>query len=261
VASTMHGRPSWRSGFEVLTRESAQPNWRCAPRIDERLTEKIAEANEIEPAIDAELLLRVGAHGSSSEILRHEASQIAAVRGCARCNCLVISNSELDARQIEDLFSVGRRFVSGARPWLTLLSVGAPAIRYWHRIEGLRREIAYAKLDADAAAAFAVSVATAAMANHLVIATDALGLAMLRKYGQRLLAASPKVSLLGDERAKRDDDLALLHEFVAMNLAELHTVVGSRRFWRTLNIDLESLPRSLAERVLIFGADDHQTHA
>jgi hypothetical protein len=79
---------------------------------------------------------------------------------------------------------------------------------------------------------------------------------MMRKYGRRLLAASPKVSLLGDERSKSDDDLALLREFVAMNFAELHGVVGSRRFWRTLNIELESLPRSLAKRVLIFDAHD-----
>ena len=66
VASTIRGRPSWRSGFDVLTPASAELSWRCAPRIDERLKEKIAEAAEIEPAIGADLLLRLEAHGSSS---------------------------------------------------------------------------------------------------------------------------------------------------------------------------------------------------
>ena len=249
MTSTIGGRPSWRSGFEVLAPESA--SWRCAPRIDERLQAKIVEAGEIEPAIDAELLLRLEAHGSSGEIKPHELAQIAAVRGCARCNCLVVSQAELGAQHVENLFSVGRRFASSARPWLTLLSVGAPAIRYWHKIEGLRREIAYAAIDADAAPGFAVSVVTAAMANHVVVATDSLGLAMMRKYGRRLLAASSRVSLFGVERLMSDDDVALTREFVAMNFGELHAVVGGRGFWRKLGVDLESLPRTLAERVLI----------
>jgi hypothetical protein len=253
LTSPMKGRPSWRSGFELLQGGDGAlaTDWPCAPKIDERLRKQVLEAAQIEPAINADLLLRVGLHGSSGHIREEESAYIAAVRSCARCHCLVVSESKLGEAQIDCLFAMGREFVTSVRPWLTLLSVGAPAIRYWHRHNGLRREIGYTPPDAGAATGFAVSVVTAAMADHLVVTADPLGVAMMRQYGPRIFATTPKVSLLAAEISLDAEDVAFFREFIAMNLNGFHALIAGSEFLRALNIDAAGAHPSFAPRIVV----------
>ncbi len=253
LTTTMRGRPSWRSGFDALkpSEGNLHASWICEPRIDDHLRNQVSEAGELEPAINADLLLQLGLHKSSGPVTDPEAAYITAVRSCARCHCLVVTKSKLDEPQICRLLSAGRRFVSSVRPWLTLLSVWPPTICYRHKNLGLRREIGYAPLDADAAAGFAISVAAASMANQLVIAADPLGVAMMRKYDARIFATSPKVSLLAVNNSLSADDLFFFTEFVAMNFADFHTVIADEGLLREFNFDLEAPGNVFAPRMVV----------
>ncbi len=246
LTTTTQGRPSWRSGFNVLKGCEGElaGRWICEPKIDDRLRNQVLEAADIEPAINPDLLLQLGLHRSSGQITDQESAYIAAVRSCARCHCLVVSEFKLDERQVRRLLSAGRRFVNSARPWLTLLSVAAPVVGYWHRNNGLRRETAYAPVDADAAAGFTISVAAASMANQLVVAADSLGVAVLRKYGARIFGTAPQVSLLAHGFSLSDEDMVFLREFVAMNFVDFQTVIAGEGVLRAVGADIES-PRAL----------------
>jgi tetratricopeptide (TPR) repeat protein len=255
----MRERPIRHSGFQAVQEEIDEEgtrSWRCVPQIDDALRTHVAQAAELEPAIDERLLTHSLLHNSSGPVRASELSYISAVRSSARCNCLVVSESALDPGQVGLLLTAPSPLVTSARPWLTLMSSRPSSLVYWHRTNGRRREIAYQPRPAALGAAFFATVLTASMPDQHVVTADGLGLALLRGYGQRLFAASPKMTLFGGDFPLQAQDMAFLREFIAMNFASFHALIGRREFFRALGVSGEAERAPFAPRLVFVDRPD-----
>ncbi|MCW2274666.1 hypothetical protein GJ654_11520 [Rhodoblastus acidophilus] len=235
-------RPSRRSGFEAVqsVRDAAGVRyWHCVVNADGVLSASIEETSEIEPALTKDTLGHSRLHSHSLPPGAYELSLIAVVGACARCNCLVVSDEILRDELVSRLLESSTPLVSSGRPWLTLMSVSNPNIRYWHKFRRCLRVIDY-RPPKENAAAFIAKALVASMPVQLVVHADRFGVELLRNYGTRLLAVCSKVTLFASGVALDPHDSAWLSEFVTTNFAEFHALIDD-------GDDLQA-PRTAGER-------------
>ena len=184
-----------------------------------RLSAALDEIRVIEPELPSDFFDVYTLHPSSNPIRSYDSSLITIVTKCARCNCLVVSQSALGEETVTSLFSSTARFVSNARPWLTFVSCEAPLIRYWHILNG-RRDICNFQFPDDAAdrPVFIAQAIAASMPNKLIVKTDPFGVALLRSCGPQLLGSVGEVSLLVDFGELGAADRQWLFEYIATGL-------------------------------------------
>ncbi len=255
LAMAMNARPSRHSGFETIQSlrcPTGAEYWICVPRTDGVLQASVSEASEIEPSIVRDFFARSRLHDYSGPISGRENSIISVAKKCARCNCLVVSDSVLEDGLVSQLISSVTSLVSSARPWLTLMSVATPTLRYWHKHHHCRAIFNYQTPQEGRGAIFFVAqVVAASMPNHLVVKTDRFGVALLRAYGSRLRAACPKLTLFANGDLLESEDLGWLSEFVAMNFADFHALIGDRASLRELGVSVGEENAAFAPRIVV----------
>ena len=255
LAVAMKSRPSRRSGFEavqsLLSAAGAQ-YWICVPRTGGVLEASLREASEIEPTLAEDFFARSRLHDYSGPISENANSLISVVRKCARCNCLVVSDSVLDDGLLSQLLSSAAPLVSSARPWLTLMSVATPTLRYWHKVHHCRASFGYKPpQESGAAFDFVARALAASMPNHLVVKTDRFGVALLRARGSRLLASCPKLTLFVSGDSLDAEDQRWLSEFIAMNFVDFHALIGGHSSLRALGVTVEDESAAFAPRIVV----------
>jgi len=230
LVAVTHACPSIHSGLGIartFADLSGNRYWLCRIKDDEVLTSSMDELRDIEPALSSELLVRCSLHAHSGSVNLRGRLLVDVVRKVARCNCLVVSCTDLDASCIDQLFS-SAHLVSSPRPWLTLLASSGLTVKYWHQQYGCKSIFEWI-LSGDLLdkVSFIASVLLASIPNRLVVTTDRFGVALLRVCGPQILATVPMVSMLVGSGALEPEDQQWLREFIASNYHEFSSLIGS----------------------------------
>ena len=241
--------PGARSGLEMLhavRTGSGNRTILCGRKPDAQLAADVEAMRAFEPALGEDYLERCGLHACSGPLAPADRSAVALASRIARCNCLLVAAADPAPGLVDGLFSPALSLMHSARPWLTLLLLSRPAVRYRHLFHGCKLDIDVALPDDPAARLQTVGeTVVAALPEQLVVNTDPPGTALLRRYATRLLAAVPKVSLLLDGEPASEDRQWLV-EFIATSYKDLHLLIGGGT----------AAARLLAEAGLGMGGDD-----
>ena len=221
--------PSQRSGLEVVVtlRDAAgRDMWFCTARKDEWLAAQLDDIADIEPSLSRRILDQCELNPYTGPIDQASKTLIEIMVRIARCHCVVVSEAGLDEWLVDRMAHSAADLVSHARPWLTLLSAGNPTVQYWHaqRGAGSSFDTTLPGDTVDKAHMFAQALLTS-LPERLVIRTDGLGVALLRRCGTALLTAIPEVSLLCDDAELDARDRRWLAEFTAAHFADFAAVL------------------------------------